>query len=197
MTELAQGIWPDGVMNILQGGKVTLFEANWIINGSDCRYDCYFLNSHVLGSRRFHLRRPSHQGHLVRRWRWDWKLHSCARYRQWQACAVQYGREEPRSYSAWRAQAAHARCPGWCCLWRDWTALYVDWLVCLFSRFSPPGMALPVAIFVGESQAWIPELVEKARKLTVGPGTHWLTIFDWINFRFEWLNSLPILNFIK
>jgi len=31
-------------------------------------------------------------------------------------------------------------------------------------------MALPVAIFVGESQAWIPELVEKARKLTVGPG---------------------------
>jgi hypothetical protein len=32
------------------------------------------------------------------------------------------------------------------------------------------GMALPVAIFVGESQNWIPELVEKARKLTVGPG---------------------------
>lgn len=30
------------------------------------------------------------------------------------------------------------------------------------------GMALPVAIFVGEAQEWIPELVEKARKLTVG-----------------------------
>jgi len=29
-------------------------------------------------------------------------------------------------------------------------------------------MALPVAIFVGESQKWIPELVEKARNLKVG-----------------------------
>jgi len=31
-------------------------------------------------------------------------------------------------------------------------------------------MALSVAVFVGEAQNWIPELVEKARKLTVGPG---------------------------
>jgi len=31
-------------------------------------------------------------------------------------------------------------------------------------------MALPVAVFVGEAQAWIPDLVEKAKKLKVGPG---------------------------
>lgn len=31
-------------------------------------------------------------------------------------------------------------------------------------------MALPVAVFVGEAQEWIPELVEKSRKLKVGPG---------------------------
>jgi len=31
-------------------------------------------------------------------------------------------------------------------------------------------MALPIAIFVGESQKWIPELVEKAKKLKIGPG---------------------------
>jgi malonate-semialdehyde dehydrogenase (acetylating)/methylmalonate-semialdehyde dehydrogenase len=31
-------------------------------------------------------------------------------------------------------------------------------------------MALPVAIFVGESKKWIPELAERAKKLKVGPG---------------------------
>jgi malonate-semialdehyde dehydrogenase (acetylating)/methylmalonate-semialdehyde dehydrogenase len=31
-------------------------------------------------------------------------------------------------------------------------------------------MALPVAVFVGEAQEWIPDLVEKAKKLKVGPG---------------------------
>lgn len=31
-------------------------------------------------------------------------------------------------------------------------------------------MALPVAIFVGESKKWIPDLVKKAEKLKVGPG---------------------------
>jgi len=31
-------------------------------------------------------------------------------------------------------------------------------------------MALPVAIFVGDSQSWIPELVERVKKLKVGPG---------------------------
>ena len=31
-------------------------------------------------------------------------------------------------------------------------------------------MALPVAIFVGESKEWIPELIEKTKKLKVGPG---------------------------
>lgn len=31
-------------------------------------------------------------------------------------------------------------------------------------------MALPVAIFVGEAQQWIPELIERAKKLKVGPG---------------------------
>lgn len=32
-------------------------------------------------------------------------------------------------------------------------------------------MAISVAIMVGESQEWIPEIVEKSRKLTVGAGT--------------------------
>jgi len=32
-------------------------------------------------------------------------------------------------------------------------------------------MATPVAVFVGEARAWIPEFVEKARALKVGPGT--------------------------
>ncbi|RYG50936.1 CoA-acylating methylmalonate-semialdehyde dehydrogenase [archaeon] len=31
-------------------------------------------------------------------------------------------------------------------------------------------MALPVCVFVGESQKWVPELVERAKKLKVGPG---------------------------
>jgi malonate-semialdehyde dehydrogenase (acetylating) / methylmalonate-semialdehyde dehydrogenase len=31
-------------------------------------------------------------------------------------------------------------------------------------------MAIAVAVMVGESQNWIPEIVEKSRKLTVGPG---------------------------
>lgn len=31
-------------------------------------------------------------------------------------------------------------------------------------------MALSVAVFVGESKNWIPDIVEKAKKLTVGPG---------------------------
>jgi malonate-semialdehyde dehydrogenase (acetylating)/methylmalonate-semialdehyde dehydrogenase len=31
-------------------------------------------------------------------------------------------------------------------------------------------MALSTAVFVGESRKWIPDLLEKARKLTVGPG---------------------------
>jgi len=31
-------------------------------------------------------------------------------------------------------------------------------------------MALSVAVFVGESQKWIPDLVEKAKTLRVGPG---------------------------
>jgi len=32
-------------------------------------------------------------------------------------------------------------------------------------------MAISVAIMVGDSQQWIPEIVEKSRKLTVGPGS--------------------------
>ena len=32
-------------------------------------------------------------------------------------------------------------------------------------------MAISVVILVGDSQKWIPELVEKSKKLTVGPGT--------------------------
>ena len=31
-------------------------------------------------------------------------------------------------------------------------------------------MALSVAIFVGESQKWIHEVVQKAKSLTIGPG---------------------------
>jgi malonate-semialdehyde dehydrogenase (acetylating)/methylmalonate-semialdehyde dehydrogenase len=31
-------------------------------------------------------------------------------------------------------------------------------------------MAISTAVMVGESQKWIPEIVEKCRKLTVGPG---------------------------
>eukprot|EP01125_Pyxidicula_operculata_P006830 TRINITY_DN2346_c0_g1_i1.p1 TRINITY_DN2346_c0_g1~~TRINITY_DN2346_c0_g1_i1.p1 ORF type:complete len:524 (+),score=170.66 TRINITY_DN2346_c0_g1_i1:52-1623(+) len=31
-------------------------------------------------------------------------------------------------------------------------------------------MALPVAVFVGESQKWIPDLIEKSKKLRCGPG---------------------------
>lgn len=31
-------------------------------------------------------------------------------------------------------------------------------------------MAISVAIMVGEAQEWIPEIVEKSRNLTIGPG---------------------------
>jgi len=31
-------------------------------------------------------------------------------------------------------------------------------------------MAISVAVMVGESQNWIPEIVEKSKSLTVGPG---------------------------
>ena len=33
-------------------------------------------------------------------------------------------------------------------------------------------MALPVAVFVGEAKQWIPELVERAKKLKVNAGAH-------------------------
>lgn len=32
-------------------------------------------------------------------------------------------------------------------------------------------MAISVAILVGDAQKWIPEIVERSRKMTVGPGT--------------------------
>jgi len=32
-------------------------------------------------------------------------------------------------------------------------------------------MAISVAVMVGESANWIPEIVEKSKKLTVGPGS--------------------------
>jgi len=31
-------------------------------------------------------------------------------------------------------------------------------------------MAISVAVIVGDAKEWIPEIVEKTRKLTVGPG---------------------------
>ena len=31
-------------------------------------------------------------------------------------------------------------------------------------------MAISISIMVGDSQQWIPEIVEKSSKLTVGPG---------------------------
>jgi malonate-semialdehyde dehydrogenase (acetylating)/methylmalonate-semialdehyde dehydrogenase len=31
-------------------------------------------------------------------------------------------------------------------------------------------MAISVAVMVGDSQKWIPEIVERSKKLTVGPG---------------------------
>ncbi len=31
-------------------------------------------------------------------------------------------------------------------------------------------MAITVSVYVGEAQNWIPEVVEKSKKLTVGPG---------------------------
>lgn len=32
-------------------------------------------------------------------------------------------------------------------------------------------MAISVAILVGDAQKWIPEIVERSKKLVVGPGT--------------------------
>lgn len=32
-------------------------------------------------------------------------------------------------------------------------------------------MAISVAILVGDAQKWIPEIVERSKKMTVGPGT--------------------------
>lgn len=32
-------------------------------------------------------------------------------------------------------------------------------------------MALSTVVMVGETKNWVPELVEKAKKLTVGPGS--------------------------
>lgn len=35
-------------------------------------------------------------------------------------------------------------------------------------------MALSTAIFVGDSQKWIPDLMERAEKLVVNAGTFWV-----------------------
>ena len=36
-------------------------------------------------------------------------------------------------------------------------------------------MALSTAVFVGDAQEWIPDLVERAQKLVVGPGRFLIT----------------------
>jgi len=127
LAELTKGIWPDGVMNIIQGGK----EAVDFICDDPRIKAISFVGGGSIGN--YIHKRGSEHGKKV----------------QSNMAAKNHGVILPDAKKERTLDSLAGAA---------------------FGATGQRCMALPVAIFVGESQAWIPDLVEKAKKLTVGPG---------------------------
>jgi len=127
LAELTKGVWPDGVMNIIQGGK----EAVDFICDDPRIKAISFVGGGNVGN--YIHKRGSANGKKV----------------QSNMAAKNHGIILPDAKKERTLDSLAGAA---------------------FGATGQRCMALPVAIFVGESQAWIPDLVEKARKLTVGPG---------------------------
>jgi len=127
LTSLTEGIWPAGVMNIIQGGK----EAVDFLCDDPRIKAISFVGGGQIGN--YIHARGSANGKRV----------------QSNMAAKNHGiiMSDARKERTLDSLAGAA-----------------------FGATGQRCMALPVAIFVGESQAWIPELVERVKKLTVGPG---------------------------
>jgi len=127
MTELSEGIWPPGVLNIIHGGKQAV---DFVCDHPAIKAISFVGSGHV-GN--YIMNRGSANGKKV----------------QSNMAAKNHGIIMPDARKERTLDALAS------------------------AGFGATGqrcMALSVAIFVGEAQDWIPELVERGRKLTVGPG---------------------------
>jgi malonate-semialdehyde dehydrogenase (acetylating)/methylmalonate-semialdehyde dehydrogenase len=127
LTELSEGIWPPGVLNVVHGGKPTV---DFICDAPEIKA-ISFVGGGFVGN--YIHQRGTHNGKRV----------------QSNMAAKNHGVILPdaRKERTLDALASAA-----------------------FGATGQRCMALPVALFVGEAQEWIPDLVERAKKLTVGPG---------------------------
>jgi malonate-semialdehyde dehydrogenase (acetylating)/methylmalonate-semialdehyde dehydrogenase len=127
LVELSKGIWPDGVLNIIQGGK----EAVDFLCDNQRVKAISFVGGGSIGN--YIHERGSANGKRVQS-NMAAKNHA----------VILPDAQKQRTLDSLAGAA--------------------------FGATGQRCMALPVAIFVGEAQNWIPELAEKAKKLTVGPG---------------------------
>jgi len=126
MAELSKGLWPDGVLNVVQGGKTVV---DYICDAPEIKAISFVGGGHV-GT--YIHERGTKNGKRV----------------QSNMAAKNHGVILPD------AQKERT----------------LDSLVgAAFGAAGQRCMALPIAIFVGDSQKWIPDLVERSRKLAVGP----------------------------
>jgi malonate-semialdehyde dehydrogenase (acetylating)/methylmalonate-semialdehyde dehydrogenase len=128
LAELSKGIWPDGVLNIVQGGKSIVDQI--------CDHPAIKAVSFVGGGfvGNYIHERASKNGKRV----------------QSNMAAKNHGVILPDAQKERTLDALTGAA---------------------FGATGQRCMALSVAVFVGESQKWIPSLVEKAKSLKVGPGT--------------------------
>jgi malonate-semialdehyde dehydrogenase (acetylating) / methylmalonate-semialdehyde dehydrogenase len=127
MTELSEGIWPKGVLNIVHGGKPTV---DFLCDDPVIKAITFVGSGHV--GEYIHAR-GSANGKRVQS-NMAAKNHAI----------IMPDAQKERTLDAIASAA--------------------------FGATGQRCMALPVAVFVGEAQDWIPSLVERASKLTVGPG---------------------------
>jgi len=128
LAELSKGLWPDGVLNIVQGGKP-------IVDGI-CDHPAIkaisFVGGSTVGS--YIHERGTKNGKRV----------------QSNMAAKNHGVILPDAQKERTLDALTGAA---------------------FGATGQRCMALSVAVFVGDSQKWIPDLVNKAKNLKVGPGT--------------------------
>jgi malonate-semialdehyde dehydrogenase (acetylating)/methylmalonate-semialdehyde dehydrogenase len=127
LTELSEGIWPPGVLNIVHGGKKTV---DFLCDAPAIQAISFVGSGHV-GN--YIMDRGSRNGKRV----------------QSNMAAKNHGIIMPDARKERTLDAIAAAA---------------------FGATGQRCMALPVAIFVGEAQEWIPDLVARASKLKVGPG---------------------------
>jgi malonate-semialdehyde dehydrogenase (acetylating)/methylmalonate-semialdehyde dehydrogenase len=128
LAELSKGIWPDGVLNIVQGGKTIV---DGICDHPDIKA-ISFVGGGFVGN--YIHERGTKNGKRV----------------QSNMAAKNHGVILPDAQKERTLDALTGAA---------------------FGATGQRCMALSVAVFVGESQKWIPDLIEKAKSLKVGPGT--------------------------